>query len=75
MICDRSRGIVGVKFLTPVWWVCPDEIESVGSGKVIRVAGVESLMDVKGEAGDAEFLANVTRTCRCRHKGQNRSRV
>ena len=29
------------------------------AGKFIRVAGVESLVDVQGETGDAEFLANV----------------
>ena len=45
----------------------PDEIEGLHRGEVIRIAGVEALMDVEVQAGDAEFLANIGTSPRAAH--------
>ena len=44
------------------------------AGKFIRIAGVETLMDVPREAGKAEFLADIAAGARSGHRVQNQGR-
>ena len=72
---EEIAGVVGVEFLPPVGRVRPDEIERVGGRKIVRVAGVESLVNVEGEAVNAQILAHVAGGAAARHRVENQLRL
>jgi hypothetical protein len=53
----------------------PDEIEGLHGGEVIRIAGVETLMDVPGEAGKAKFIADIAASAAAGHWVANKRRM
>ena len=71
----QVSGIVGVELLPPVSGMGPDEVEGLDGGEVIRIAGVETLMDVPREAGEAEFIADVAAGAAASHWVQNQGRL
>jgi len=60
--------------MVPVSGMGPDEVERFHRRKVDWIAGVESLMDVEGHAGDAKFLAHIMARTAARHWVANERR-